>query len=192
MSSKIQNVLVLLKFKYLYSGVMILTQIREAELPGLGKKYLVELDGGDRLGIVIYDEGNRELFYFAAGKDEPLCSVMLTDQEAWQVGSIIGGSFYQPKVLEKLETAIADLHIEWLTVRDKSMIVGRTIGELALRKSLGVTVIAVIEEEDRKKRKCTAINPGPSFKFAPGQVVIAAGRRDALMQFEEMVAGEGK
>jgi len=166
-------------------------QIREAELPGLGKKYLVELESGERLGIIIYDEGNRELFYFAPEEDEPTCSVALTDQEARQVGSIIGGAFYQPKLLEKLETAIADLHIEWLKVVPQAQVVGKTIGELGLRKNLGVTVIAVIEEVDKKK-KCAAINPGPTFTFVPGQTVVVAGRRDSVARFEGMVTGEGR
>lgn len=168
-----------------------MAQIKEAELPGLGKKYMVELESGERLGIVIYDEGNRELFYFAPEEGEPACSVALTDQEARQVGSIISGAFYQPKLLEKLETAIADLHIEWLKVVPQAWVVGKTIGELGLRKNLGVTVIAVIEEADRKKRKCATINPGPAFTFAPGQIVVVAGRGDAVAQFERMVTGEG-
>lgn len=169
-----------------------MAQVKEAELPGLGKKYLVELESGERLGIVIYDEGNRELFYFAAEEDEPTCSVTLTDEEARQVGSIIGGAFYQPKLLEKLDAAIADLHIEWIKVAPGAAVAGKTIGELGLRKNLGVTVIAVIEEMDKKKRKCTAINPGPGFTFAPGQIIVAAGRRDAIAQFEGMVTGEGR
>ncbi|MGQ9497965.1 MAG: cation:proton antiporter regulatory subunit [Desulfotomaculales bacterium] len=166
--------------------------IKEAELPGLGKKYMVELEGGERLGIIIYDEGNRELFYFAPAEDEPTCSVTLTDQEARQVGLIIGGAFYQPKLLEKLEAAIADLYIEWLKVAPQAPVAGKTIGELGLRKNLGVTVIAVIEEVDSKKKKCTAINPGPGFTFVPGQTVVVAGRRDAIARFEGMVTGEGR
>jgi len=165
--------------------------IKEAELPGLGKKYLVHLDSGEQLGIVIYDEGNRELFYFAPGEDEPTSSVTLTDQEARQVGSIIGGALYQPKLLEKLETAIAELHIEWLKIAPQASVVGRSIGDLALRKKLGVMIIAVIEEKEKGKKKTAAINPGPGYVFTPGQTVIAAGRRDALEQFERMVTGEG-
>lgn len=165
--------------------------IKEAELPGLGKKYVVQLDSGEQMGIVIYDEGHREIFYFPPGEEEPSCSVTLSDQEARQVGAIISGSTYQPKVLEKLEMAIADLHIEWLKIAAKSPLVGATIGELALRKKFGITVIAVIEDAEKGKRKTAAINPGPGFVFSAGQTVVVAGRRDALEQFEKMVSGEG-
>ena len=165
--------------------------IKEAELPGLGKKFVVQLDSGERLGIVIYDEGHRELFCFPPGEEEPSCSVTLTDQEARQVGAIVGGAAYQPKLLEKLEMAIADLHIEWLKVAANSPLVGTSIGELALRKRYGITVIAVIESAGGGRKRTAAINPGPNFVFGAGQTVVVAGRRDALEQFEKMAAGEG-
>ncbi|MEW6173902.1 MAG: cation:proton antiporter regulatory subunit [Bacillota bacterium] len=165
-------------------------EIKEAELPGLGKKYVVRLDSGDRFTVVIYDEGNRELFYFA-DEEEPLCSVTLTDQEARQVGSIIGGAFYQPKLLEKLESAIAELHIEWLKIAPNAPLAGKSIGDLSLRKKYGVNIVAVIEDAEKGKKRTAAINPGPGYIFTPGQTVIAAARRDALEQFERMVSVEG-
>jgi len=115
--------------------------IKEAELPGLGKKYQIELESGDRLVVVIYDEGHRELYHFPSGESEPAFSFALTDQESRQVGSVIGGSFYQPRMLEKLELAIAELRIEWLKVAPNAQVVGKSIGELGLRKNHGVTVI---------------------------------------------------
>jgi TrkA domain protein len=165
--------------------------IKEAELPGLGKKYLAELESGDRFVVVIYDEGNRELFYFAPGEDEPICSTTLTDQEARQIGSIIGGVFYQPKLLEKLEAAVDELHIEWLKIAPNAPVAGKTIGDLGLRKKFGVTIVAVIEDAGKGKKRTAAINPGPSYVFIPGQTVIVAARRDALGHFERMVTGEG-
>ncbi|MEW6574280.1 MAG: TrkA C-terminal domain-containing protein [Bacillota bacterium] len=165
--------------------------IKEAELPGLGKKYFAQLESGDRFVVVIYDEGNRELFYLPPGEDEPTCSVMLTDQEARQIGSIIGGAFYQPKVLEKLEAAVAELHIEWLKISPDSEVAGKSIGELGVRKKYGVTIVAVIEQTEKGKKRTAAINPGPSYVFTPGQTIIVAGRRDSLELFERMVTGEG-
>ncbi|AEG14964.1 cation:proton antiporter regulatory subunit [Desulfofundulus sp. TPOSR] len=165
--------------------------IKEAELPGLGKKYLLELEGGERIGVVVYDEGLRDLFYFPAGESEPAYTVTLTDQEARQIASILGGVFYQPKMLEKLEMAIADLRIEWLKVAPQAPAVGKSIGELNLRKNHGITVIAIIEDAGRGKKKCTAINPGPSFVFLPGQMVVAAGKAGDIEAFEEMITGGG-
>ena len=165
--------------------------IKEAELPGLGIKYQVELESGERLVVVIYDEGHRELFFFPVAESEPACSVTLTDQEARQIGSIIGGAFYQPKMLEKLEMAIAELRIEWLKVAPGAPVAGKSIGELHLRKNQGITVIAILEEDQKGKKKTAAINPGPGFVFAPGQTMVVAGKAGNIEQFQEMVTGKG-
>lgn len=164
--------------------------IRETELPGLGKKYLVELESREQLAIIIYNEGHRELYYFPPGESEPAFSFTLTDQESRQVGSIIEGAFYQPRMLEKLELAIAELRIEWLKVAQNAPVVGKNIGDLGLRKKLGVMVIAIIEEGSKGKKKATAINPGPGFVFLPGQIVVCAGKLGDIEQFQKIVTGK--
>ncbi len=164
--------------------------IKEAELPGLGKKFEISLDNGDRVAVVIHDEGMREVYHFPAGEDDPLSSVTMTDQEARQVGSIISGSFYQPRLLEKLETAVADLHIEWLQVEIGSAIAGKSIGELGLRKNHGIIVIAVIEDIKKGRKGKTLINPGPSYVFTPGHTIVAAGLQEKMRQFEGLLTRE--
>lgn len=160
--------------------------IREAELPGLGKKYQLRLDDGEQIVVIIHDDGNREIFYFNDDEDEPLASITLSDQESRQLGSIIGGAFYQPKKLEKLDAAIAELRIEWLKVRTSSEICGKTIGELELRKNHGVIIIAVMADKGKGGKEILSINPGPGYMFEPGHTVIAAGRYDKIKQIEEM------
>lgn len=164
--------------------------IRESELPGLGKKYQIELESRERLVIIIYDEGHRELYYIPSGENEPASSFTLTDQESRQVGSIIGGAFYQPRILDRLELAIAELRIEWLKVTQNAPVAGKSIGELGLRKNLGIAVVAIIEEGSKGKKKATAINPGPGFIFLPGQIVVCAGKLGNIEKFQEIVTGK--
>lgn len=161
--------------------------IKEAELPGLGKKFEVSLDNGDRVVVVILDEGNREVYHFPEGEEDAVSSVSMTDQEARQVGSIISGSFYQPRLLEKLETAVADLHIEWMKVEEGSTVAGKSIGELGLRKNHGIIVIAAIEDKIKGKQCHSRINPGPSYIFTPGHTIVAAGVKDKMKQFEGLL-----
>ncbi|MBF7083873.1 cation:proton antiporter regulatory subunit [Desulfallas sp. Bu1-1] len=164
-----------------------MSTIKEAELPGLGKKFEVSLDNGDRVVIVIHDEGTREVYHFPEGEDDALSSVTMTDQEARQVGSIISGSFYQPRLLEKLETAVADLRIEWLEVKENSRVAGKSIGDLGLRKNHGIIVIAVIEDKLRGRKGHARINPGPSYIFTPGHTIVAAGIKEKMDLFEDML-----
>lgn len=164
--------------------------IKEAELPGLGKKFEITLESGDIVSVVIHNEGTREIYYFPEEEEDPLSVVTLSDQESRQLGSIIGGSFYQPKMLEKLEAEVADLHIEWVKVRKNSEIAGKSIGEMRLRKEHGIIIIAAIEgKKDGKKvrHKNTWINPGPSYIFTPGHTVVAAGTKEKMLLFEEML-----
>lgn len=168
-----------------------MTVIREAELPGLGKKYQLNLETGEQITVVIHDDGTREVYYFTEDADEPLASVTLTDKESRQLGSIIGGAFYQPQTLEKLETAVSDLRIEWLKVREKSKIAGQSIGELELRKNHGVIIIAVMEDKGKGRKASLYINPGPSYVFQPGHTVVAAGKFDKIKAFEKMFGENG-
>lgn len=166
-----------------------MTLIREAELPGLGKKYQFNLENGEQMVVIIHDDGTREIYYFTEDGDEPLATVRLSDQESRQLGSIIGGAFYQPRSLERLDTAISGLRIEWLKVRAKSEITGKSIGDLGLRKNHGITIIAVMEDRGRGLPETLHINPGPGYVFEPGHTVIAAGRADKIKGFEKMFGG---
>lgn len=166
-----------------------MTLIREAELPGLGKKYQLNLENGDQVAVIIHDDGTRELYYFSGDGDDPLAAITLSDQESRQLGSIIGGAFYQPRTLERLDAAVSDLRIEWLKVSEKSGIAGRSIGELGLRKNHGITIIAVMEDKGRGRKETIHINPGPGYAFKPGHTVIAAGKSDKMKEFEKMFGG---
>lgn len=161
--------------------------IKEALLPGLGKKFEVTLESGDRIAIVIHDEGTREVYYFLKDEDDPLANVAMTDLEARQVGSIISGSFYQPRLLEKLETAVADLLIEWLEVHENSRITGISIGEMNLRKQYGIIVIAVLVDQHKGRKGLTHINPGPSYVFTPGHTIVVAGIKNNMKQFRNLL-----
>ncbi len=168
-----------------------MTLIREAELPGLGKKYQFQLQNGEQVIVVIHDDGIREIYHFCDDADEPLTSLTLSDQESRQLGSIIGGAFYQPQTLDKIDTVISELRIEWLKVKEKSEIAGKSIGELGLRKNLGIIIVAVMEDKGKGRKETLYINPDPGYIFQPEHIVIAAGRQDKIKNFEKMFGANG-
>jgi len=69
--------------------------LRECDLPGVGKKFVLNTYGKQRLAVIIHHEGRREL-YILDRDDEPLASVVLQDEEARQLGAILGGAYYKP------------------------------------------------------------------------------------------------
>lgn len=163
-----------------------MANIREAELPGLGKKFQMLLDNGEQIVVIVHDDGIREVYYFNEDSDDPVASFSLSDKDARQLGSIIGGAFYQPQNLERLETAMSDFRIEWLKVKDKSNITGKSIGDLSLRKNHRIIIIAALEDKGKGRKEAVCINPGPNYIFQPGHTVIAAGRGDKMREFEKM------
>jgi K+:H+ antiporter subunit KhtT len=70
-----------------------MSSISESNLPGVGRKFQVETLSGDRLTIVIHDDGTRELYHFSRKNlDRPASVLRLTDGEARQIAGIVGGS----------------------------------------------------------------------------------------------------
>src|SRR5215208_8532101 len=108
-----------------------MSTIRESNLPGVGRKFQIEATSGDRLTIVIHDDGTRELYHFMRKMPDRVASVVtLTDSEARQVAGIIGGLTYVPKALPSAEIVLDDLLLEWYAIEPGSACVGKTIRDL--------------------------------------------------------------
>lgn len=150
--------------------------IQEATLPGVGRKFQVEATSGDRLTIVIHDDGRRELYHFTRENPDRVASVvMLQDSEARQVAGIIGGLSYVPKALPAAELILDDLVLEWFTIPPKAASIGRTIRDLMVRTATGASIVSIIEE-DRQH----IINPEADTRLNEGATLIVAGDRKTI------------
>ncbi|MGH3030996.1 MAG: hypothetical protein ACRDNE_09585, partial [Gaiellaceae bacterium] len=68
------------------------TELRETRLPGVGVKYTCQTAHGGRLTVILHNEGLREIYWFRhADDDEPQAVIQLEDDEARQLGAVIGG-----------------------------------------------------------------------------------------------------
>jgi TrkA domain protein len=162
--------------------------IREANLPGLGHKFQMETASGDRLTIIIHDDGTRELYHFLRRDLDRVASVVtLTDAEARQAAGIIGGLAYVPKALPTAEIVVDDLVLEWHRIAPGSACIGRTIGELQPRTRSGASIVSIIEADGIKRT-----NPGADTVLAEGATVILAGDRRTNAALKALLTrGEG-
>ena len=102
------------------------TQLEETRLPGIGTKFTIRTGEGSRLTVILHNDGKRELYYFRRGSDdEPRSVITLDDDEARQLGAVLGGAYERPKIVEELEMALGELLIEWTPVPDRARGSGR-------------------------------------------------------------------
>jgi TrkA domain protein len=125
------------------------SDLRETRLPGIGVKYGFRLDAGGRLSLIQHNDGKRELYVFQRADDEePRAVIALDDDEARQLGAVLGGAYERPKIVEDLEMALGELQIEWVPVPDSSPWIGKTLAEAQFRAKNGITIIAILREPE--------------------------------------------
>ena len=160
-----------------------MSTIREAALPGVGRKFQVETANGDRLVIVIHDDGTRELYHFTRKNPDRVASVVtLEDAEARQIAGIIGGLTYVPKALPSAEIVLDDLLLEWYTIPPGSAAIGKTIRDLQVRTATGASIVSIIEP-DRVKR----LNPEADTVLNEGATLILAGDRPTITNLKRLL-----
>lgn len=159
--------------------------IRESELPGIGKKFLIQTRSGDKLAVIIHNDGRREMYHFEDDDpEETLSQISLDDDEARQIAAIVGGMVYKPKELETIEVSLQDLIIEWIRVEPHYQGADKSIEELEIRKRTGASILAIVNRHHQK------INPGPEHILSVGSTLVLAGERQQIRQFKELLIGK--
>ena len=77
-------------------------ELEETRLPGIGTKFTIRPGDGGRLTVILHNDGKRELYWFRRGSDdEPRAVITLDDDEARQLGAVLGGAYERPKIVEE-------------------------------------------------------------------------------------------
>jgi len=160
-----------------------MSSISESNLPGVGHKFQVETMSGDRLTIVIHDDGTRELYHFShKNLDRPASVLTLTDGEARQIAGIVGGLTYVPKALPSTEVVLEDLVLEWFTLPQGAVSAGKAISDLRVRTRTGASIVSIVEPN-----RVTRTNPDAGTVLSEGATLIIAGDRHSLARLKELL-----
>lgn len=157
--------------------------INEQDLPGIGRRYEVTAARGERLVVIIHHSGRRDLYVLRRHGEQPVCTVELTDDQARRIGAILGGAYFKPSVVEEIEDIIGEFAVDWVTLGDEAPVVGRSIGDLQIRRRTGMTVIAIV----RGKKNINS--PSPSEVLQAGDRLVIVGPRRHVGKFIEFVLG---
>src|SRR6478735_200324 len=93
-------------------------ELKETRLPGVGVKWTMTPAAGSRITVILHDD------------------------EARQLGALLGGAYERPKIVEELEMALGEFQIEWIKVPNDSWVNGRTLADCGFRKRTGVATRA--------------------------------------------------
>jgi len=160
-----------------------MSTISEGYLPGIGRKFQIETLRGDRVVVVIHDNGDRELYFFdRKNLERASCVLILTDGEARQIAGIIGGLTYVPKALPRAEVVLDDLVLEWFTIEKGAASVGKTIRHLQARTQTGASIISIIEPN-----RVNRTNPEADTLLNEGATLILAGDRQKIAALKKLL-----
>jgi K+/H+ antiporter YhaU regulatory subunit KhtT len=65
-------------------------------LPGIGKRYDIDLERADqRVSVVVRSGGLRDLYVFASASADPTAVLELTEEQARKLGAVLAQTFFE-------------------------------------------------------------------------------------------------
>ena len=159
-------------------------ELRETRLPGVGVKWSMTSASGSRVTVIQHNDGDREVYVHRRARDEePAVVLELHDDEARQLGALLGGAYERPKIVEDLEMALGEFQIEWIKVPPGSWVNGRTLAEAAFRKRTGgVTVVAILRESG------SIAGAQPEDVILDGDTIVVVGKAGQFSIVKRLLA----
>lgn len=157
--------------------------VYESNLPGVGRKFDLDLADGSLASVVIHHDGRCELYKRPDrnGNGEKLLD--LTGEEANILGSIFEGAYFESVNVAELTVPLGDAIIEWVELPEDSLIAGKTLQESEIKRQTGTTIIAVQQGTN------TTPNPAADFELSMGDILVAIGTREEHAALKDLVAG---
>ncbi len=156
-------------------------KVKESTLPGVGKKFVVALDEGGHVAVIVKPDGERQLYHFLEDEDRPCDVLTLDSAEAQQVAMLLGKPLVAAPDHDELQLALGALDLEWVKLAAGAPFVGETLLDSELRKRTGASVVAVLRDG------AAIANPPVDTRFEVDDTVVLIGTpeqcaaaRDAL------------
>jgi TrkA domain protein len=155
--------------------------VYESELPGVGHQYEIEINGDERLIVLIHHDGRRDIYRRPSEDEDSVRVASLNGKQARQLGSILEGAYFQPVEVDHLEVPLGGAIMEWVTIEPDSPLADRTLREADIRQRTGVSIIAIQRDEE------TIANPNPDLTITSGDVIVALGTRNEQAMLTQLI-----
>lgn len=155
--------------------------IREFDLPGVGKKFAIMTDANDRMTVIVHNTGHREIYHFQKGENFPFHAIRLESAEARRFGALLSSGFLQAVLAEPLEAVFEQLAVEWMPLDRQSPVAGRSLGDAGIRERTGASVMAILRDGRAHP------NPQPEAELASGDLLLVVGDPGQVARCRELL-----
>lgn len=153
-----------------------MAEVTETQLPGVGIRYEFSTEDGDRVGVLCHHGGRREVVvYDVRDPDVARTVVQLSASDSRTLSELLGATQVS-EAIGAMQHQVEGLTLDWVEVAESSSLAGHTIADGQLRSRTGASLVAVIRDGT------TEPAPGPDFVLQAGDVAVAVGSADALVQ----------
>jgi TrkA domain protein len=154
--------------------------IKEISLSSAESRFTIMSKNGDKIEVVIYNDGRRGIEYYKKDSKMP-SSVVMNEEDIPQIAAVLGGAFDNLKLLEPRDIALKGLILEWIKLEQNASIAGKSLGELRLRETTGVSILAILRGEN--------LLPSPKEnKILLGRdYLLAIGKKEQIEKFKETI-----
>ncbi len=158
-------------------------EVRETRLPGVGTKFTLRTARGEKLSSVVHLDGMREIYHYTHADDEPHV-ITLNDEEARQLGAILGGVVYRPAARQGPRGgAQGPRDGVDRAARRTSPLVGLTVATCRIRSTTGATIVAILRESG------SLATPHPDEVLRADDTLVVIGRPEQLRRDQPPRAG---
>jgi len=155
--------------------------IKETQLPGVGKRYEVYIDEQRSIAVLIEPSGTRKVYYRESSVDDYEEQFTLTDSQARTLGLLLVGAYYQPIAGQISEETASGEHIRWYSVTEDSGLAGNPKDEVVI-ESRTETVLLGLERDEEVR---SVIEDDVVFEI--GDRLIVIGTDNAHQQLESLL-----
>lgn len=158
-----------------------MAEVTETPLPGVGVRHEFTTSGGERVAVLSYRTGRREVVLYDRDDPDAARTVVHLSRDDTRTLADLLGATQVSEALTAVQQQLEGLAIDWIRVGDRSRFVRSTIAEGAFRTRTGASIVAVLRG-DR-----TIAAPGPEHVFEAGDVVVAVGTAEGLAQLRDLL-----
>ncbi|BDZ55779.1 cation:proton antiporter regulatory subunit [Agromyces marinus] len=157
-------------------------RIEKVDLPGIGFRHDLVTEGGRRVSVVSYRDGERDLGIF--DEDDPdQCrdTIPLSEDEAAALADVLGASVMVSR-LTSLSDDTTGLFTEQIALPTDSPYLNHPLGDTKARTRTHSSVVAIMRDGQ------IIPSPTPSDVLRAGDVIIAVGTRAGLDAVARLLA----